>query len=176
MAKYGARRGGGGGKYGSSRGGRSGGRAGGRSGGRGASRYGGKSSRGRGGRYDDEDEYYDEEPAYQPAARKGAHEQAGLLIFGGAVVVVIITIIWIVAGGSEKIYEKATGKASRKVHLGEMDSSEALGRARSFDAANPYEDKEIVAAKYRDVFERYPNSQAASEARRKYDEVMARRR
>ena len=38
----------------------------------------------------------------------------------------------------------------------EHESSSALGDARSFDRANPYEDKEVVAEKYREVFGNQP--------------------
>ena len=163
------------------RGGRSGGRGGAsRYGGRGGSRSGGRSSRGgsRGGKYDD-DEYYEEEPAYGKGAKAGAHEHAGILIFGGAIVVVIITIIFLAAGGGSGTYKKAIGlqKGGKYERIERSEAaSKALGQARYFDQANPYEDKEIVAAKYQDVVSRFPGSVSAQEAQKKYDEVMQRRR
>lgn len=169
MAKYASRRGGS--KYGGSRGGRGAGKYG------GGGRSGGRSARGRGGgKYDDEDDYYDEEPVYQPASRKSSHEQAGLFILGGAVLVIIITIIWLATGGSRGIYEKAGRVHERKVRMGEEDAAGALRRAENFDKANPYEEKEIVADKYQEVITQYPNSDAAKEAGRMKAKVMARRR
>jgi len=40
----------------------------------------------------------------------------------------------------------------------------------------PTEDKEMVAEKYREIFEKYPNTKAAEEARKKYDEIMKRKK
>jgi hypothetical protein len=57
----------------------------------------------------------------------------------------------------------------------ELAASNALGQARYFDAANPYEDKEIVAAKYREVVDKYPDTAAAKEAAKMFEEVMQRR-
>jgi hypothetical protein len=56
----------------------------------------------------------------------------------------------------------------------ENAASTALAAAKAFDLANPYEDKEIVAAKYKQVAEEYPGTKAAREAARKYEEVMNR--
>jgi hypothetical protein len=58
----------------------------------------------------------------------------------------------------------------------EVAASKLLAEAEAFDQANPYEDKEIVAEKYKEVFEKYPNTKAAKEAKEKYEEVMQRRR
>lgn len=63
-----------------------------------------------------------------------------------------------------------------KLRETEHESSHALGRARSFDRANPYEDKEVVAERYREVFTKYPNTIAAREAQKMYEKVMQRRR
>ena len=170
MARY-AR---GGSRRGSSRGGRGGSRYG------SSSRSGSRSSRSRGGgRYDD-DEYYDEEPSYYgKGASQSKHEQTGILIFGGALVVIIITIIFMAAGGGQKTIKKAVGLNSGGKYerdAKQMAASDLLGQARAFDAANPYEDKEIVADKYRVVYERYPGSEAAKEAMMYYDRVMDRRK
>ncbi len=178
MARYSPR---GGGRDRGGRGSRSGGRGGSsRYGGRGgSSRSGGRSSRGgRGGR--DDDDYYDEEPAYYgKGAKQGTHEQAGILIFGGAIVVVIITVIFLAAGGGRATVEKAMrlekGGYYEKDEIAH-GASEALGRARYFDQANPYEDKEIVAAKYQEVVSKYPGTASAREAAEYYDKVMDRRR
>lgn len=57
----------------------------------------------------------------------------------------------------------------------EMEASRLLGAARDFDTANPYEDKEVVAGKYREVADKYPGTQAAKEAAEMAEEVMKRR-
>jgi hypothetical protein len=163
-SKYGGR--GGGSKYGSRGGSKYGSRGGGRSGGRG------------GGRYDDEDDY-DEEPAYYGKGKTNPHEQAGILIFGGAVVVIIITVIFLAAGGGRKTIEKAMrvqkgGYYERDAR--QMAASQALGRARNFDKSNQYEDKEIVAQHYQDVVSQYPGTEAANEAQIMYEKVMQRRK
>ena len=171
MAKYAPRRGGRSDR--GSRGGRGGSRY---SSSRGSSR--GRSSRG-GGRYDD-DEYYDEEPSYYgKGKRASSHEQYGVFIFIGAIAVVIITIIFIAAGGGQETIEKAIGleKGGKyEVDAREMAASGALRKAEAYDKANPYEDKEIVAARYQDVATRYAGTTAAGKAAEKAAEVMGRRR
>ena len=57
----------------------------------------------------------------------------------------------------------------------EMDASRLLGQARNFEGANPYEEKEVIASKYREVFEKYPGTEAAKDAKEAYEEVMKRR-
>jgi len=161
------------------RGGRSSSRSGGSRGGRSSSRSGGRSSRGRS-RDDYDDDYYDEEPSYYGKGSKtSTHEQAGILIFGGAVVVVIITIIFLAAGGGKGTYERAIGLEKggkyEQIHNSEA-ASKALGQARYFDQANPYEDKEIVAGKYQDVIRRFPGTASAEEAQERLDKVMQRRK
>ncbi len=171
MAKYAPKRGG---RSDRSRGGRSGSRYGGSS--RGGSRYGGRSSRG--GR--DDDDYYDEEPAYYgKGSRTSSHEQYGVFILIGAVAVVIITIIFIAAGGGQDVIERAIGvEAGGKYETDarEMAASDALGRATAYDKANPYDDKEVVASKYQDVANQYSGTIAGGKAAQKAAEVMDRRR
>jgi hypothetical protein len=166
MAKYAPRRGGRSDRGRSSRGGSS----------RGGSRYGSRSSRG--GR--DDDEYYDEEPSYYgKGSRTSSHEQYGVFIFIGAIAVVIITIIFMAAGGGQDVIERATGlnKGGKyEVDAREHEASAALGRATAYDKANPYEDKEIVAAKYQDVATRFAGTISAGKAAQKAAEVMGRRR
>lgn len=58
----------------------------------------------------------------------------------------------------------------------EKQASQLLGKARYFDQANPYEDKAVVAAKYREVFQKYPGTEAAEEALKIYKKVMKRKR
>lgn len=58
----------------------------------------------------------------------------------------------------------------------EMAASQALGKARYFDLANPYEDKEIIAAKYKEVVDKYPGTVAAKEAADMIKKVMQRKR
>jgi hypothetical protein len=57
-----------------------------------------------------------------------------------------------------------------------MEASGALHDAESFNQANPYEAKEVVAEKYREVRDKYAGTRAAQEADQKYKEVMDRRR
>lgn len=171
MAKYAPRRGGsrsdrsrggrGGSKYGSSRSG---------------SRYGSRSSRG--GR--DDDDYYDEEPAYYGKGKKtSSHEQYGIFILIGAVAVVIITIIFLAAGGGQDVIERAIGVnegGKYEVDAREMAASDALGRATAYDKANPYDDKEVIAAKYQEVASKYSGTISGGKAAQKAAEVMDRRR
>jgi hypothetical protein len=69
-----------------------------------------------------------------------------------------------------------TRGAEKPSEAQEMAASKLLAEAESFDRANQYEDKEIVAEKYKKVFEKCPNTKAAKEAKKKYEEVMQRRR
>jgi hypothetical protein len=151
------------------------------------SRYGGRGSRDdRYGRRSREDDEYEEEPYYgEPAKRKMSHEQVSFIILAVVVVFIIIVIIASMARQSVSVptarLEKefaVTGekKEAREHQDREEAASKLLGDARYFDQANPYEDKEVVAEKYREVYEKYPNTKASEEARKKYDEVMDRRK
>jgi hypothetical protein len=72
------------------------------------------------------------------------------------------------------IVPPTAGKFERDAR--EMAASQALGRARNFDKSNMYEDKEKVAAKYKEVVEKYPGTEAAEEAAEQYKKVMQRRK
>jgi hypothetical protein len=58
----------------------------------------------------------------------------------------------------------------------EQEAARELAKAQYFDKANPYEDKEIVAAKYEAVAQKYPGTEAAKKATEKAKEVMQRRK
>jgi serine/threonine-protein kinase len=104
------------------------------------------------------------------------HENVMLVVF---IIVVIFMFAFAMLMGyvstGEKIIEKIDfGKLEvEKRHLA---ASKALGQARQFDRANPYEDKEVVAARYDEVIMKYPGTEAAQEAARLRAEVMERRR
>ncbi len=71
----------------------------------------------------------------------------------------------------------APGKAAaRPTAKQEEEAAAALARAKAFDKANPYEDREIVSAKYHEVAQKYPGTKAAKEASEKAKEVMQRRK
>ena len=104
------------------------------------------------------------------------HENVMLVVF---IIVVIFMFAFAMLMGyvstGEKIIEKIDfGKYEvEKRHLA---ASKALGQARHFDRANPYEDKEVVAARYDEVIMKYPGTEAAQEAARLRAQVMERRR
>ncbi len=104
------------------------------------------------------------------------HENVMLVVF---IIVVIFMFAFAMLMGyvstGEKIIEKIDfGKLEvEKKHLA---ASKALGQAKAFDRANPYDDKEVIAAKYDEVIARFPGTEAAQEAARLRAEVMERRR
>jgi len=145
----------------------------------------------RGSRYDrgggrKEDEYEEEPPYYgEPAKRKMSHEQITLIIFGVVGALVLIVLIVTMAGGSFGVptpaLEREMGVTGPKAvekeqRTEEQAASGLLQEAESFDRANQYEEKEIVAAEYAKVYEKYPNTKAAQDARKIHDDVMDRRR
>ncbi len=78
--------------------------------------------------------------------------------------------------GSYKVKVRKGSTVAKPTEAQEMAASQALGRARYFDQANPYEDKEIVAAKYKEVVDKYPGTAAAKEAAEILKKVMKRKR
>jgi len=58
----------------------------------------------------------------------------------------------------------------------ELAASKLLADAKAFDQTNPYDPKEKIAEKYKEVIEKYPDTKAAKEAKEKYEEIMQRRK
>jgi hypothetical protein len=58
----------------------------------------------------------------------------------------------------------------------ETAASKLLADAKAFDQTNPYDPKEKIAEKYKEVIEKYPDTKAAKEAKEKYEEIMQRRK
>jgi serine/threonine protein kinase len=117
-----------------------------------------------------------------PAARASSvrvhthHENVMLVVFIVAVIFMFaFAMLMGYVSSGEAIIEKIDfGKYEvEKKHLA---ASKALGQARAFDRANPYDDKEVVAAKYQEVVDRFPGTEAAGEAARLRDQAMGRRR
>jgi hypothetical protein len=104
------------------------------------------------------------------------HENVMLVVFLVAVVFMFAFSVLMGYLGSGKMIVQRIDFGKYEIDRREMDASRALGQARYFDQANPYEDKEIVAARYADVASRYPGTQAAKEALEMADKVMQRRR
>jgi serine/threonine protein kinase len=104
------------------------------------------------------------------------HENVMLVVF---IVAVIFMFAFAMLMGyvstGEKIVEKIDfGKL--EVEKRHLEASGALRKAQAFDRANPYDDKEIVAARYQEVIDKYPGTEAAQEAARLKAEVLQRRR
>ncbi len=104
------------------------------------------------------------------------HEGVMLAVFMLAVIFMFAfaVLMGYVSSGQDIVDRIDYGKyEAEKV---ELEASGALEEARQFDRANPYEDKEVIARKYREVFEKYPDSVVAKEAKERYEEVLQRRK
>ncbi len=116
--------------------------------------------------------------AGRPASLKTVihHENVMFGVFMAVVIIMFaFALLMSYVSSGRAIIERIDFK-KYEVDKVEHEASRALGRARYFDKANPYEDKEIVAAKYREVADRYPNTAVAQEALEMYNKVMQRRK
>jgi TolA-binding protein len=67
-----------------------------------------------------------------------------------------------------KELERDTGATSREA---EEAAERLLLEAKCFERDNPTESKKIISSKYEAVFERYPHTKAAQEARKRCDDL-----
>jgi hypothetical protein len=77
--------------------------------------------------------------------------------------------------GSYKV-KVITKTVEKPTEAQEKEAAAALEKARAFDKANPYEGKEKVAAKYKQVTDKYPGTKAAKEAADRARVIMQRRK
>jgi hypothetical protein len=112
-------------------------------------------------------------------------EQISLIVLGvmvaGLLIFVLLSVAGVSVGVPTSTLERELGRtgpkaAAERQNTREMEASGALHDAESFNQANPYEAKEVVAEKYREVRDKYAGTRAAQEADQKYKEVMDRRR
>jgi hypothetical protein len=100
----------------------------------------------------------------------------GVFIFAVILVFAFALLMGYVSSGREIIRTIEKNYPKYEADARENAASRALGEARQFDKANPYEDKEIVAQKYLEVSSKYSGTEAAREAQQMYGEVMQRRK
>lgn len=97
--------------------------------------------------------------------------------------VFVVAAVFMFAFALLMSYVSSGGQVIQRIDFGKyevekrhLEASRALGKARYFDRANPYEDKEIVAAKYQEIVSKYPGTEAAQEAAEMIQKVMQRRK
>ncbi|MFH1781431.1 MAG: hypothetical protein ABH835_02350, partial [Patescibacteria group bacterium] len=90
------------------------------------------------------------------------HEGISKMVFFITIVSLIILVFFVSNFGAASaiIRRIESGEKERVLDEYELHASELLGESISYDRQNPYEEKETIAAKYKYVYEKYPNSQA----------------